>query len=78
MSHSCYLYACLCVHGRAETLDGVAELPNTQTAQQTDVSETNLWTQKFTRPVHDISESKEEYGGNRGGKRAVLRLRNRR
>ena len=31
------LYACLCVHGVAETLDGVAELPGTQTAQQTDV-----------------------------------------
>ena len=34
------LYACLCVHGTAETLDGVAELPDTQTALQTDVKET--------------------------------------
>ena len=35
------MYACLCVHGTAETLDGVAELPDTQTALvQTDVKET--------------------------------------
>ena len=34
------LYHSLCVYGTAETLDGVAELPDTQTAQQTDVKET--------------------------------------
>ena len=34
------LYACLYVFGTAETLDGVAELPDTQTAQQTDTKET--------------------------------------
>ena len=37
--HVC-LYPCLCVHGTAEKLDGVAELPDTQTAQQTDMKET--------------------------------------
>ena len=37
--HVC-LYACLCVHLTAETLDGVAELSDTQTALQTDVKET--------------------------------------
>ena len=34
------LYVCLCVHETAEPLDGVHELPDTQTAQQTDVNET--------------------------------------
>ena len=34
------LYVCSCVHGTAETLDGVEELPDTQTSQQTDVIET--------------------------------------
>ena len=29
-----------CVHGTAEPLDGVAELPDTQTSPQTDVNET--------------------------------------
>ena len=28
---------CLCFHETAETLDGVAELPDTETAQPTDV-----------------------------------------
>ena len=37
--HIC-LHACLCVHGTAETLDGVAELPDTQTTRTTDVKET--------------------------------------
>ena len=37
--HVC-LYVCLCVHDTAEPLDGVQELPDTQTAQQTDVNET--------------------------------------
>ena len=37
--HVC-LYACLCVHLAAETLDSVAELPDTQMALQTDVKET--------------------------------------
>ena len=37
--HIC-LYPCLCVHGTAETLDGVSELPDTQAAQQTDMKET--------------------------------------
>ena len=37
--HIC-LYCCLYVHGTAETPDGVAELPDTQTTQQTDVNET--------------------------------------
>ena len=36
--HIC-LYGCLCVHETAATLDGVAELPGTQTSQQTDVNE---------------------------------------
>ena len=30
----------MCIHGTAELLDGVAELPDTQTSQQTDVNET--------------------------------------
>ena len=34
------LYVCLCVHGTAEPVDGVAELPDTQTSQQTDMNET--------------------------------------
>ena len=34
------MYHCLSVHGTAEMLDGVAELPDTQTAQQTDVKDT--------------------------------------
>ena len=33
-------YVCLCVHDTAEPLDGVHELPDTQTVQQTDVNET--------------------------------------
>ena len=37
--HIC-LYVCSCVHGTAEPLDGVDELPDTQTSQQTDVNET--------------------------------------
>ena len=39
--HVC-LYVCLCVHDTAEPLDGVHELPDTQTAQQTDVNETYI------------------------------------
>ena len=39
--HIC-LHACLCVQLTAETLDGVTELPDTQTALQTDVKETYL------------------------------------
>ena len=31
----------MCVHGTAETLDGVFELPDTQTTKQTDVNETH-------------------------------------
>ena len=41
LPHVC-LYVCLCVHETAEPLDGVHELPDTQTAQQTDVIETYL------------------------------------
>ena len=37
--HSC-LYGCLCVHETADPLDGVAELPDTQTSLQTDVNAT--------------------------------------
>ena len=39
LPHVC-LYVCSCVHGTAETLDGVEEWPDTQTSQQTDVNET--------------------------------------
>ena len=37
--HSC-LYGCLCVYETANTIDGIAELPDTQTSLQTDVDET--------------------------------------
>ena len=37
--HVC-LYVCLCVHDTAEPLDGVAEFPDAQMSQQTDVNET--------------------------------------
>ena len=39
LPHVC-LYVCSCVHGTAETLDGVEEWLDTQTSQQTDVNET--------------------------------------
>ena len=39
LPHVC-LYVCSCVHETAETLDGVKEWPDTQTAQQTDVNDT--------------------------------------
>ena len=39
LPHVC-LYVCVCVHGTAEPLDGVVELPDTQTSQQTNVNET--------------------------------------
>ena len=41
LPHVC-LYVCSCVHGTAETLDGVEEWPDTQTqtSQQTDMNET--------------------------------------
>ena len=32
LHHLC-LYVCLCVHGTAELLDGMAELPDTQTSE---------------------------------------------
>ena len=38
--HVC-LYICLCVHGTAEPLNDVPELPDTQMLQQTDVNETH-------------------------------------
>ena len=41
LSHIC-LYVCLCVQNSAELIDGVAELPDKQTLQQTDVNETHL------------------------------------
>ena len=34
------IHVCLYVHGTAETPDGVAELPDTQTAHQTDIKGT--------------------------------------
>ena len=39
LPHVC-LYVCSCVHDSAEPIDGVAELPYTQTSQQIDVNET--------------------------------------
>ena len=37
LPHVC-LYVCSCVHDSAEPIDGVAELPYTQTSQQIDVN----------------------------------------
>ena len=31
----------MCVHGRAKPVDGVAEVPETQTSQPTEVNETH-------------------------------------
>ena len=41
LPHVC-LYVCSCVHGTAEPLDGMPELPDTQTSQQTAVNATHL------------------------------------
>ena len=39
--HIC-LCGYMCVHGTAETLDGVVELPTSQASQQSDVNETHF------------------------------------
>ena len=74
------LYVCSCVHGTAETLDGVEEWPDTQRAQQTDVNETycnckHVQFQQFHHlpnhpptAVHKLPADRAHPGGVGGGR----------
>ena len=60
--HVC-LYVCSCFHGTAEPLDGVAELPDTQTSQQTDVNG-SYWPRTFLPSCSILSVSANSHRWN--------------